>query len=157
MVTKTKAGRSDMHKSQHTALELFLTGSFSQKQIAETIGVSERTISTWAAKFQWDEQMALRSQAPQELENDLLQVIAGIVKERKNAEFATDRIRLADELSKYNKTLDSVRKESRLSLTAHCQIMKDLLAFVQVRMPDLMPRLMDMQQQYITTKSQEYL
>jgi transcription initiation factor TFIIIB Brf1 subunit/transcription initiation factor TFIIB len=42
-------------KKQQTALDLFLYTDKTQKEIAEILDVSEKTISKWAASENWDE------------------------------------------------------------------------------------------------------
>lgn len=143
-------------RPQDVALELYLEGSMSQAEIADLIGVSERTILNWKTKGQWEKQLALRQQTPQELESDIIEIIAEIVKSRKDEKDPGQRLKLADELSKYNKIWDKLKKDSRLSLTEHITVMKDFIAFAQKHDPKSLKDILKLSKDYITELAPKY-
>src|ERR1043166_8222510 len=49
---------------KHRARILYLTSGMSQREVAEAVGVSERTIFTWVHQFGWDRLRTAALQAP---------------------------------------------------------------------------------------------
>lgn len=144
-------------KGRDLALELYLMDNIENEEIARIVGVSVRTLSNWINEGSWKKQRALRGTTPQELESDLIEIIADCAKKRKEATSASERMQIADEVSKYNKVWDNLKKDSRLSLTAHTQVLSDFTNFCNNNYPALLAQLVKAQKEYITIKAKEYL
>jgi transposase len=144
-------------KSKNVALELYLNTGMTQADIAAKVGVSARTIGTWARKGEWEKKAALRQATPQEVETDLLTILSGLNKKYLAEEDATERVKLSDQVSKFNKALENLRKDKRMSLTQIIGVLKELLSFAEVHMPKITPMLTELEEKYVRTKSEEYL
>lgn len=144
-------------KAKEIAQELYVDAMLSNEEIAELTKVSARTLTTWIAEGKWKQQRALRATTAQDTEADILEILADCAKRRKESTSATERVAIADEASKWNKILENTRRDNRLSLRSHVQVMKDFLAFTNTRDPKFIGPLTLLQKQYITHKSAEYL
>lgn len=152
--TKTKNDRS---KAKELALELFLSGDYDQKQIADLVRVTERTITSWSTSGDWKKQRALRQTTPAEIESDIIEVIGGVMRDIKKESDPKVRLALADQLSKYNKTWENLKKDSRSSMTVYTTIMKEFIAFVQKENSTALPSLLSLQKEFINSKADDYL
>lgn len=144
-------------KSRDLALELHLGTSMTKAEIAAKLGVSARTITSWANKDDWEKKAALHQATPQEVEADLMKILAELNKRYLSEEDANERVRISDQVAKFNKTLENLRKEKRISLTQIISVLKELLAFSEVHTPKFTAHLTELQDKYIRAKSEEYL
>ena len=58
-------------EKKEQALRLFMSGTRSQKEIADAVGVSERTIHTWIHRFSWNKLRLAAMQAPATIADNL--------------------------------------------------------------------------------------
>lgn len=144
-------------KGRETAQELYISATLSNAEIAELAGVSERTLTKWISDGGWKKQRALRNLTAQDMEADIVEILANAAKSRRESTSAIERAQIADEAVKWNKILENIRKDSRLSLNAHIQVMRDFLDFSNTRYPKLMSQLIEAQKAYVTHKAAEYL
>lgn len=121
--------RTDYDKLKHSAYELVVIQGRDQKEVAEMLKLSEPTLSKWSTEGKWREERETRQQcsstdadntrkllrlmSTQRLE--LEEEIAAAVKQGDKEEEA--RLRksassLSDEMSKINKTLQSLDKKN---------------------------------------------
>lgn len=61
------------------AEQLFIDGELTQKEIAERLGISEKTISVWKTKYRWDELLAAKRTSRSNLISNLYSSINQIV------------------------------------------------------------------------------
>lgn len=146
------------HKEKEQAKLLFIEGTRTSKEIANLLKVSERTVGKWAAEGKWKEQRALRGVSLQEMEGDLLEIIAGLLADRKkHSDDPQQRVKIADELSKYNKALQTLRRETKLPLAAYINVLEELIAFTGTRKPKFTPELVMTVKEFIDHKATEYI
>lgn len=138
-------------------MELFVETGWDQKRIAEFLKVSERTISEWARTGEWKKIRANRNVTPQELENNLIEIINETLQSIRQTKEAKERSRLSDELSKYNKTWEKIKNENKISLSQHIQVCRDILVYTERYKPQHMPTLVDLIDLFIKDKSKQYL
>lgn len=143
--------------ARNLALELYLNTKTTKSDIAAKLGVSTRTITSWALKDKWDEKLSLHQATPQDLELDLIKILSQLNKQYLEEQDPSERVRISDQVAKFNKTLENLRKEKRLSLTQIISVLKDLISYAETTKPKILPELIDLQDQYIRTKSNEYL
>ncbi|MDR3133889.1 MAG: DUF1804 family protein [Prevotellaceae bacterium] len=111
------------------------------KEIAALIGVSEQTLSTWRAKEGWDDIRSARMSRVSVRTDNIRQIINGLAEQRieldedlKKAEATGNAEETAkilqkiagvdDGVSKWNKTLESLTKEDKLSISDHLTVME---------------------------------
>ena len=92
-----------MEKKRQIAERLFVENGYTAKAIAETIGVTEKTVGNWNKKFGWEEKKLLNISAPHEIKQLLSKEIKNIL-DTGEASFN------ADALSKVMKALAQVDK-----------------------------------------------
>jgi transposase len=113
------------------------------KEIAALIGVSEQTLSNWRAKEGWDDIRAARMGRVSVRTDNIRQIINSLAEQRieldeelKDAEIRGNAEEIAkilqkiagvdDGVSKWNKTLEGLTKEDKLSISDHLTIMERL-------------------------------
>lgn len=153
-------------KERRLAKELFLQGK-SQKQIAHLTKVQEKTIGEWVKKFGWKEERDARFNSAKSHTESLKTLIGKLTEKRldlmramDNAQKADDDEKydalqskantIADEVSKYNKTLQTLDKENRISLSVYIDVMESIFKAVQVFDSALYMKLLDFQEQHLT-------
>jgi transposase len=128
-------------REQKIARILYVEQGKTAKEISQLKGVSEQTISKWVGKFGWRDQRNARISSPslrveniRQLINELSEQRLEYGRELKEAEAKGDAKELSslrkqiaqvdDAVSKWNKTLENVGKESRISLTTYLACME---------------------------------
>ena len=156
-------------KERRLAKELFLQGK-TQKEIARLAKVQEKTIGEWVKKFGWREERDARFNSSKTHTGNLKSLIGKLTQKRldlirfmdkaekeddneKYESYETKANRIADEISKYNKTLQSLDKENRISLSVYLDVMESIFKAVQVYNPDLYMKLLDFQDEHLTEVS----
>lgn len=161
-----------MAKTQERALakELYLKGKL-QKEIAQLVGVQEKTISGWAERYGWKQQRNARINSEKSRCDNLKELIGSLVDQRLELVKELDRLKaenapsdviadknreavsLADEVSKYNKALEQLDKEHRVSLTVYLEVMDDIFQAIQEHSSKLYLQLLDFQEDHLSTIS----
>lgn len=147
----------DKRNAKETAKQLFLDGKMTSKEIAEIVQVSERTLSKWVSDGKWREDRVNRSVTPKEMEADVIQIISALIEERKNCDDPKRRVSIADEISKYNKLMDTLKKEHRIALHVYVNVLDELLSFSSTRYPKATPSMIEIQKAFLDHKAPEYL
>jgi transposase len=147
----------DKRKAKETAKQIFLDGKQTSKEIAQLVGVSERTLSKWVTEEKWREDRANRNVTPRELEADVVQIISALIEERKGCDDPKRRVAIADEISKYNKLMETLRKETRIALHVYVNVLDELMGFSSTRFPKQTPSMIEVQRAFLDHKAPEYL
>ncbi|KAB8153414.1 helix-turn-helix domain-containing protein [Kordia sp. TARA_039_SRF] len=149
------------------AKELYIQGN-TNKLIAEKVGVTQKTISSWIKKFNWEaERNARLTSKETDIENIKL-VISKLISSRiqitKEIEKAKDVDEIvllekkgrsiADEISKYNKTLESYKEQNTTSLATYLQVMDHLFDAIKNYNENIYLDLLDFQDSHLTLISQ---
>lgn len=166
--------KADYRKLKAEAKRLFMDGK-SQKEIAEALKVSTVTLSTWSREGGWKAERDAR------LNNDRNRVenirhIIGCLSEQKIkllgeitlAEAAGDaeevlKLRkaadsLADEVSKWNKSLQGMQTECRrqVTLAVYLEVMDSIFRDMQATAPELFRQSIDFQEAHVAKATQIY-
>ena len=111
------AKQSKNEVTRERAKQLYLTGKYQQKEIAEMVGVVENTIKRWKDKFRWD---VLRANMTITKENVLSQLYAQLAEINNNIEkreegqrFSTSRE--ADAIVKLSAAISKMETETGIS------------------------------------------
>lgn len=153
-------------KERRLAKELFLQGK-AQKEIARLTKVQEKTIGEWVKKFGWKEERDARFNSAKSHTESLKSLIGKLTQKRLDLMRAMDKAfqdddtekydalqskanTIADEVSKYNKTLQTLDKENRISLSVYIDVMESIFKAVQVFDAALYMKLLDFQEQHLT-------
>jgi phage terminase Nu1 subunit (DNA packaging protein) len=127
-------------REQKLAEELYIKGKKTNKEIAELVGVSEKTIGEWVEKFKWKERRnALLGSTNNGIQN--LKVLVDLYAEKliemeqSDTPDPKERARLTDALAKANKTLESFEKDNKIPYSVYINVMElimgDMLAKIE--------------------------
>ncbi len=160
-------------KNEHrTAKVLYIEQGKTAKEIAELLGVTEKTVGEWVRKDNWKRERDARMASPANRITNIQNIIGDLSEQRlqfnrelQAAEKAGDTetvkelranvSKIDDAVSKWNKTLETINKESKVSLTTYLYVMEDIFKHLNHYDPKLFVNTLDFQEahiQYISNK-----
>ncbi|MCI2229576.1 hypothetical protein MC378_10390 [Polaribacter sp. MSW13] len=157
-----------MAKTQERILakELFFQFKL-QKEIARIVGVQEKTIGDWIKKYSWKKERDARFNGTKNQIQQIKKLIGILTEERINLireiedskhlnnteetkQLQKRANEIADEVSKYNKTLLTLDKENRISLAVYLDVMESLFKAIQLYSPKLYMELLTFQEEHLS-------
>lgn len=144
-----------------------------QKEIASLVSVSEKTITKWVKTYGWKAEREARVNGNKSRIASIKEVIGKLTDQRldlfdkaKTADEAGDKdeslklskqaASIADEISKYNKTLENLDEKNRVSLGTYIEVMDDIFNQLQKKQPKLYTQLIDFQEEHLSHISTKY-
>lgn len=133
---------------------LFVEQGVSRKDIAARLKVREKTVGDWAAKNNWEEART----AWLTRTDNVVDTLKGLIQtyseqltdmERNGGGDPKEKGRLVDALVKTAKTLDTVRSENDISLSARLRVMEWVFGELQKADPDTHRKLVDFQERLL--------
>jgi molecular chaperone DnaK (HSP70) len=162
-----------MAKAQERILakELYLKFK-KQKEIARIVGVQEKTIGFWIKKYAWKQERDAHFNSGKSQISQIKKLIGKLTDQRielsrkmdeailkedyiKVEEIQQSANRLADEVSKYNKTLANLDKENRISLSVYLDVMEGVFKGIQIFNPKIYMSLLDFQDDHVVEMSEK--
>lgn len=160
-------------REQKLARLLYVEQGKSAKEISTLVGVSEQTLTKWVHANGWREQRnaivanpTIREDNIKNLINELSQQRLDLSKELRDAEANADlkaaadfRKQLAqvdDAVSKWNKTLQGVKKDGQISLSDYLVVMEDIFDNLRIYDEKLYMKLMDFQEAHLNDVSRRF-
>lgn len=142
------------------------------KEIAQKLGVSERTVGRWVNDNKWKAERAAFVNAPtkrigniKEVISDLTEQTLELQKERRACNANGDKVRvkeinielvgIADQISKWNKALAVMDKDNRITLEVYIDVMEDIFKCLHASNPDLHFKTIDFQETHVRHISQK--
>lgn len=136
-------------KQRKTAHILFVEQNKTQREIAQLLGVTEKTVSAWVNKYGWKQEQTARNSSPVRRVSNIKAIITGLSDERlslsnevrmaeenSDTEEATrlrERIsKIDDAVSKWNKTLENINRENQLNLSTYLQVMERIFDSMRI-------------------------
>lgn len=149
-----------------TAKTLFIDQGKTAKDIAALLGITEKTVGTWINENGWKRERDARMASPANRIENINNIIGMLSDERieldvkaKEAEKAQDtdevtriykRIsQIDDSVSKWNKTLENINKEHKVSLATYLYVMDSIFKELNVYDPKLFLQTIDFQEHHI--------
>jgi transposase len=143
-------------------------------EICKIIGVSEATFSKWVNKNGWREQRNARISQPtirieniRSIMNDLSEERISLMVKLKELEQEgkTDEVTLTrkqiaqvdDAVSKWNKTLENITKDSQISLSIYLNVMEKIFDAIRAHDEKMYYSLLEFQEQHLAQVSSKYL
>ena len=121
-------------KKQEFAKLLYLQGSVTQKQISERVGVTEKTVSNWIKKFNWEKLKASMTITKEEELGRLYRQLSNLnshIEARENKWPSTTE---ADTISKIG---SAIRKlETEVSISETIEVSKRFIQWLQKNFPE---------------------
>jgi predicted transcriptional regulator len=154
------------------AKEFYIKGK-EQKEIARLVGVAEKTISQWVIKYGWKSERDARLNGSKNRINAIKEVIGKLTDQRlslfdqaKKAEDSGDKEQslalskqaasIADEISKYNKTLENLDDKNRMSLSTYLEVLDDIFNAMHRKHPKIYIELLEFQEEHLSHISSKY-
>ncbi|MCW5900481.1 MAG: DUF1804 family protein [Flavobacteriales bacterium] len=133
----------------------FVEQGITRKEIAEKLGVREKTVGDWATKGNWEDLRTAHLTSSKNVENALRGLIQTYSEQLTNMERdkdlalamggAKEKARLVDALAKTAKTLEIVRAENDITLSARLRIMEWVFGELQKYDPAAHVKLVEFQ------------
>lgn len=155
-------------KEREIAKELYVNQALTAKAIADKGLATEKTIGVWIQKYGWRKLRDARQNSTENRTERIEQVIETLTENRLSlfdeiaaARKADDKetletlqkeaVRIDDAISKWNKTLENVQKENKISLAVYLQVMEDIFKNLQHHDPALHLKTLDFQEEHLNT------
>ena len=159
-------------KEQQVAYDLFVIMCKTQKEIAETLDVTEKTVGEWVRKGNWRAERDARINGTKnQLQNirnvisDLTENMLELIEQAKLAEARGDKneatelkkqqLLISQQIANFNKALEKLDKESKFSLSTYIDIMEDIFQELKEYDQELFLKTIDFQKQHIQTMAQK--
>jgi transposase len=134
-------------KKQYAEI-LFIVSGYTQKQIAEELSVTEKTIGQWVEKFGWKEKKAVQNLSPTKLIQSYYEQSDLILKKAKE----DDRPITSKEADSLNKIASAIEKlDKKISPSLNMEVFMRFNNFLQSIDLDLTKQLIPFQKEYIQT------
>lgn len=135
-------------KEQEIAKKLFVDFFKTQKEIAEDLGITEKTIGSWVNKGNWKalrdakiNNTANRAENIKKVIAQLTESTLDVLDQIKVAEFNQDKAevmrlkkettRIAQEVGMYQKALEKLDKDFKVSLSTYMEVFEDIFQSLQ--------------------------
>lgn len=142
-------------EARNIARIYFVEQGLNRKVIAEKLGVREKTVGDWAAKGNWEDLRTAHLTSSKNVENALRGLIQTYTEQLTQMEQdrelavamggAKEKARLVDALVKTSKTLEVVRAENDITLSARLRIMEWVFGELQKYDPAAHVKLVEFQ------------
>lgn len=159
-------------KEQEVAKKLYVELYKTQKEIAEDLDVSEKTVGDWVKKFNWKQERDARlNNSTNRAENikkviaELTEVTLETIDKIKVAESNGDKqdvlalkkeaTRISQEVAMYSKALEKMEKDFKVSLSTYLEVMEDIFQSLQNWDKDLYIKSLDFQKSHLSTIAQK--
>ena len=153
-------------KERRTAHILYVEQGKTGREVADLTGVAEKTISEWINKYGWKEERSARQASPAKRASNIKLIITNLSEDRirldrqaKEAEACGDQeqltktreeiSRIDDAVSKWNKTLENVESENRVSLATYLHVMDEIFSAMRNYDPKLYMNCIEFQEHHI--------
>lgn len=160
-------------REQKLARLLYVEQGKTAKEISTLIGVSEQTLTKWVNKLGWRDQRNAIIANPGIREDNIKQLINGLTEQRlelaqqlRDAENKGDSIlafelrkqlgQIDDAVSKWNKTLLNVKKDSQISLSVYLSVMEMIFDALRDFDEKLFIKTLDFQEQHLNDASKRF-
>ena len=157
------------NRERGNAKVFFLQGK-TQKEIARLVSVQEKTIGEWVKKYSWKAERDARISSSKNQVQNIKNIISTMAEERleiqqeltrakdcENKEeierLQKEAARVGDEVSKWNKTLENMDKENRVSLSVYLDVMDDIFKAMQQVSPKIFMQTLDFQEAHLSNIS----
>jgi len=156
-------------KERRLAKELFLQGK-RYKEIAQLVGVTEKTLSRWVATGNWKTIRDAKLNTGKTKTDNIKQILSDIADEtislnreiaettdrEKLKELRKQRNQLADEAAKWNKALESLDAENKVSFATYIAVFDEIFKALRDFDQKLYMKTLDFQEQHLQLKANQY-
>jgi transposase len=152
---------------RRTARILFVEQAKTGKEIAELLGVSEKSISNWVTKYGWKKAQTLHAASKENRLDNLIQIVDDLAANRielNNSlkksndiqEQKTIRAQIAEidnSITRWTKQITAVNKDETITLGTYLSVMKSIFNSLQRYSPELYLKTIEFQEIHINEQS----
>lgn len=148
------------------AYDFYVNKKSTAEYAAEKAKVTPKTVGAWINKFGWKEQRNARANSTRErldrinqVTDDMAEQRLRLFKEIKEAKEVGDQklaaslqkeaVQIDDAIAKWNKRVENLEKEGRVSLTVYLEVMDRIFNSLQVYNADLFMKTLDFQEEHL--------
>lgn len=161
---------------------LYIEQGKNNKEIAQKLGVQEKTVGTWVKKYGWKKERNARENGLDSRVQNVREVIDDITADRRECRLLLKKMKLEaisgnlddnekkelrdkisalkkeivgydDAISKWNKHLEGLGKEGKISLATYLYVMDEVFKDLQATNEDLYIKTLDFQEAHISKVS----
>lgn len=153
-------------KERAVAQKLFVDQLMNQKEIAENLGVTEKTVSNWVNRYNWRQLRDAKLNNSKSRSENIKKVIEELtlmtlqnIEQIKIAEEEGDTqslldlkketTRLSQEVAMYQKALERLEKEYKISLGTYLEVMEDIFKALMTHDHELFLKTLDFQKEHL--------
>jgi len=153
-------------KEKRTARILYVEQGKTAKEVSDLIGVSEKTLSEWVQKGAWKEERSARQASPVKRATNIKMIITSLSEDRLELDRQIKQLgatgdpekllplreeisRIDDAVSKWNKTLENIEKETAISLSTYLSVMDQIFNAMREYDPKLFISSVEFQEHHI--------
>lgn len=159
-------------KERQVAEKMFIDFHKSQKEIAEELDLTEKTVSNWVNKYAWKQRRdaklnntATRSENIKKVIGELTECSLENMKRIREAEARNDQAevldlkkestRISQEIGMYQKALEKIEKDFKVSLSTYLEVMEEIFQALQSFDKDVYLKTIDFQKTHIQNIAQK--
>ena len=162
----------DNESKRRMARILFVEKGKNAREIeAEGFG-TQKTIGRWIKKYNWKDLRDQFVNGPKQQIANIKQLIGSLTERRLAnevqleqlpsddkdtiADLHRDNIRISDEVSKWNKTLENLDKANKVGLSVYCHVMEEIFHALEKYDPQLFANTLDFQEDHLKNVASNY-
>jgi transposase len=135
---------------------LYVQQGKSAKEVSELVGVREQTVGQWVELENWKTLRASHSSSPEERLKNLRTVVDKLAErqleimdkpEYDNKE--TDLAKNADQISKWSKAIEAVKRENEIPLSLYVRVMDRVFTALHMHDQNLFIKSLDFQEKHL--------
>jgi len=155
------------------AYEYYVNQKKTAKETAQLVGVTEKTVGNWVDRWSWKQLRNAKINSKEEQLDNIREIIAILSEERihlqrdilseepkenhKELESLRRRaVALSDEISKWNKALENLDRQNRISLSVYIEVMNDIFENLRAYDKTLFAKTLDFQERHLNQVSLKY-
>jgi predicted transcriptional regulator len=159
-------------KEQELAKQFFVDFFKSQKEIAEDLGVTEKTVSDWVNRHGWkalrDAKLNNSTNRVENIKKVIAQLSESTLEVLENIKIAEaegnkeealklkkESTRIAQEVGMYQKALEKMEKNFKVSLSTYLEVMEDIFKALQNFDKEAYMKTLDFQKAHLQTIAQK--
>lgn len=153
-------------KQKALCKELYFKGDMTQKELAEKIGVTPKTVGLWIKNGHWREERNARHNSRKERVNRIKDIISSLTDDHleilakiKHAKSSDDKealellrkqsAALSQEIAIQTKALERIDKEHKISLSTYLEVMENIFNAMREHDRELYVTSLDFQQEHL--------
>ena len=138
-------------KERTLAQELYLTGKHTQKEIAEMVEVSEKTLCIWVEGGHWEKMRAARHSTTSQVVANIIELQKARTEQMLEAVRGGGTDKYGDELLKMAKAIEQL--QNSIGLGTYIQVLQEFMGFVGGKDHKFRAQMAEYQSEFLNQKA----